>query len=483
MKKIACIFAVSLFLVFSACSEKTGDGYSHEQQEIQTSAPVQNTESVPKDTIENQNNTENDKEQAHTEESIKRLTTRYEQGCYTNEGFYYLTEDTLELSDGSYGRNLMYMDFASGQEIYLCNNAGCSHDTPDCTSVFSAKEFLDKDSIVLFIHENLLYILAKDIDEDGSVQMSVVGDMPALVTESESIPVVLYSINFDGTDRKKVYSFEPQVMVEDIIFGDKNGIYAVSKKIKQEKDGNSVYTTSASRKLVYLDFASQKEREVCTLEFGDNIDWQPADCYGRTIVLMGQDFGNGLSKKEQLNMSDDDYMNMYENSDDVFALLDIDTGNMREVKRINNKEEHSVFSDGQILYFTYQNDGSINSFDMASGEEKMLGTCEHNDIYTVFDNMICMRSWDIVNDATFYYFDINTGKVNHSAVVNKCNGWPLEFAAELDEKVLVIYDYEAVKDEDDAYDITGYKYALISKKDLFAGKDNFSPVKMVGKGF
>ena len=41
-------------------------------------------------------------------------------GCHTQEGYYYLEKETKELSDGSYGSHLMYMDFAALQEVYLC---------------------------------------------------------------------------------------------------------------------------------------------------------------------------------------------------------------------------------------------------------------------------------------------------------------------------------------------------------------------------
>ena len=44
--------------------------------------------------------------------------------CYTKDGYYYLTEDSTELADGTWGTHLMYMDFTTKQEVYLCSNAG-----------------------------------------------------------------------------------------------------------------------------------------------------------------------------------------------------------------------------------------------------------------------------------------------------------------------------------------------------------------------
>ena len=42
--------------------------------------------------------------------------------CYTNDGYYYLTEEATKLKNGEYGTHLMYMDFATQQEIFLCSN-------------------------------------------------------------------------------------------------------------------------------------------------------------------------------------------------------------------------------------------------------------------------------------------------------------------------------------------------------------------------
>ncbi|MGN0293746.1 MAG: hypothetical protein ACI4D3_07070, partial [Lachnospiraceae bacterium] len=74
------------------------------------------------------------------------------EGCCTEDGYYYITEDTQELSDGSYGAHIMYMDFASGQEVYLCSNAGCRHDSPDCPSVLPEEDF-PAGTCLIFVHQ------------------------------------------------------------------------------------------------------------------------------------------------------------------------------------------------------------------------------------------------------------------------------------------------------------------------------------------
>lgn len=411
-------------------------------------------------------------------DKLKLLCNRDDYGsCYTKNGYYYLTEDTRELADGTYGSHLMYMDFAAKKEIYLCSNAGCRHNTPDCPSVFLYDDF-PSISTMIFIYKDYLYILSKELDDDGALyeNIDIIGDDSIV----KSTPAVLYRVNLDGTNREKVYTFENSLILEDIVLGDDNGIYVVTKKLSSEKNSSGNYMTSSERKLVFIDLKSNEERIVCNMEFGDDISWNIYDCFDTNIVLSGFDYGRKLSVEEIFN--DNAYKDLYENSDEVFALLDLKTGNITRVCSFNNKEEHSAIINGNMLYVSYSGDGSIRSVDLSSKAENNICTLKNNYIYTLIGDKLCCGSWDMTSDQTYYYVDINTGEVSHSGLVNKCNGWSLEFCAVLDSEVLVIYDYEAKKLDDEAYDITRYQFGLISKEDLFAGNDNYQTIKMIGRG-
>ena len=101
--------------------------------------------------------------------NLQLLSNRYgDSACNTENGYYYLTVEITKLRDGSYGTHLMYMDFASGREIYLCSTAGCKHDSLDCPSVFSYDDF-PLYSTLLFVFGDDLYILSREEDDDGSV--------------------------------------------------------------------------------------------------------------------------------------------------------------------------------------------------------------------------------------------------------------------------------------------------------------------------
>lgn len=471
-KAMAFLLGLEMIMTLCACGENSAQTESHSQNE-----KFSQTESLS-DKESNEIN-KNDSSVKQSDGNLKLLCRQDNYGCYTENGYYYLTEDTQKLADGSYGTHLMYMDFATRQEIYLCSNAGCRHNTPDCPSVFLYEDFPDSGTEI-FIYKESLYILSKKHDDEGTMYGAETIGIGDNGIEIESTPAVLYRANLDGTSREKVYTFEDSVTLEDIVLGDDKGIYVVSKKISSEKSSAGTYRSSSERKLVFIDLETKEEKTVCSMAFDDNISWNIDGCYDNTIVLRGEDYGRKLSVDEIYD--DDAYKNLYENSREVFALLDLKTANITQAYGINNKDEHSVIVNGNILYVSYSDNGSVKSVDLNSGDEKALCTLKNNYLYDVIGDKLCCHSWDWNSDYTFYYVDVNTGETRHSGLVNKCNGWSLEFCAVLPSEVLVIYDYEAKQIDSETYNITKYQCGLISKEDLFAGNDNFWKIKMVGKG-
>lgn len=394
--------------------------------------------------------------------------------CNTENGYYYLTTDTVALKDGNYGTHLMYMDFASCREIYLCSTAGCEHNSSDCPSVFLYDDF-PVWSTRLFIFGDNLYILSREYDDDGSVSIGTDGD-----DGMESTPAVLYRAKLDGTERKKVYTFDAGLTLEDIVIGNERGIYVITKKLSTDKTGTQTYTTSSERKLIFLDLESFSAREVCDMDFGDHISWQVYGCYRDALVLTGTDFGRELSRDEIWD--DDVYKELYQNSSQVYTILDLNNGQLREVCRQSNRYENSAGLVGDSLYLSSADNQNIDVINIETGERRTLCALPQNCIMHVLGDRLCCRSWDLTGDETYYFVDTKTGDVCNCPLVNLCNGWSIEFYAETSSDVLFVYDYDALNLGDGSYEIYQCKCALISKDDLFAGKDNYRKIEMVGPG-
>lgn len=480
MKKVLVLFmiAVFIYIFLCACSSKTGvgEGTSDNEQNLSGQNSSENSASVQDSGV--QENTGGDNASSENG-GLQLLSNRYgESACSTENGYYYLTEETTELRDGDTGMHLMYMDFASGREIYLCSTAGCKHDTPDCPSVFLYDEF-PLSTTILFVFKEHLYILSREYDHDGSVSQGVI-DIGGDGTSVESNPSVLYSANLDGTERKKIYTFDAALTLEDKVFGNDKGIYVITKKVSADKDGDQTYTTSSERKLMFLDLSTLSLEDVCPMDFGDHISWQIIGCCQNDFLLCGTDFGREISRDEKWD--DDVYKELYKNSHEVYALLSRDGGKPKELTRQSNRYENSGKLLGDSLYLSSRKNQKIEVLDIKTGEKKSLCTLPQNLIMDTLGDRLCCREWNLSGDPIWYFVDTKTGEVTHTPLTIPCNGWSIDFRGETAKDVLFIYDYDATDCHDGSYEIHTYKHALISKDDLFTGKDNYRKIKMIGPG-
>lgn len=394
----------------------------------------------------------------------------------TDSGCYYLSDDEERLPDGRHVSHLMYMDIAARQEIYLCSNAACAHNTVDCTSVLLYDDFPPY-TTALFVWSGNLYIMSKEQDHDGYSMATVDFGGDGLVPGGMSIEsrsTILYRVNLDGTDRNKVYTFDSNVTVEDFVVGDAGGLYLITKKLTTQQGNGQSYQTSSERKLIYLDLSAKTETEVCSMDFGDHISWDVIGGSGRMLILYGVDFGRYVSPEE---MHGDD-IRIYDDSYDVFATLNVDNASLHEIYRAYAPKARSYVVDRDKLYFAVHGSGSIIRVDLRTGEEATLCNIAENSI----GGMIGDRLYCYGSGHTYYFVDVNTGEISHSGLVNKTTGWSLTLIAEFGDQVLVNYDSDGSFSSYGSFSPTREHYGLIRKEDLYAGIDHFAPISMIGKG-
>ncbi|MDE6233140.1 MAG: hypothetical protein K2M60_07320, partial [Lachnospiraceae bacterium] len=330
--------------------------------------------------------------------------------CNTENGYYYMTEDMVKLRGGNYGYHLMYMDFAAKREVYLCSTAGCKHDSPDCPAVFLSDDF-SPISTKIFVFKDNLYILSREYDDDGTVSQDVESITIGNVNPEENQPAALYRANLDGTGRQKIYTFDSELTLEDKVIGNDKGIYIITKKLSVDKEGNETYTTSSQRKLVFLNLSSLSLKEICPMDFNDNISWQIIGCCQNDFVLCGTDFGREISRDEKWN--DDVYKELYNNSSEVYALLNQNGGELKEVCRQSNKYFNSVKVFGNRLYLSSNENQNIEVLNVETGERKTLCTLPQNLIMDSLGDMLCCRSWNLGEDQTWYFVNTKTGEITH----------------------------------------------------------------------
>lgn len=470
MRKVYILFLTVFFMfAFYACGNdiKTDSKNTNDEQKLKSNSQ--------------ENSIKEGRQKIGTLEFI--CNSERDSACNTENGYYYLTRDLTKLQDGNYGNHLMYMDFATCREIYLCSTAGCKHNSLDCPAVFSYDDF-PIFTTKLFVYDNYLYILSRESSDEsvssseGISQNIMGGDDEYIMSQRK--PAVLYRANLDGTERKKVYTFDEGLTLEEFILKDENGIYVITKKLSIDKVDNMTYTTGSEHKVVFLDLQSFHAQEVCPISFDNHISWDVIGCYQDCLILSGIDYGRELSMEEKLD--DDTYHSLYEDSFDIYAILDLKSGELNEFYRESNKNQHDVYVVGDTMYISFSENPIIEGINIESRERKTICTLEQNLIMNVIDDMLCCRDWNLSSDHTYYFVNMKTGEIMHSMLVNQYNGWHLEFRAETSSDMLVVYDYDATKNSDDSYEIHQYKYALIAKEDLFMGKQNYRKIDMIEQG-
>ncbi len=324
--------------------------------------------------------------------------------CSTNEGYYYLTESG-QIKGDLYGRHLMYMDYATHQEIYLCSNSSCQHDTENCMAVFSD---VGIDSCI-FVWQNALYLLDRDYDVDGaSGTMMSVGDSNTV----ESKSVVLYRMGLDGSNRTKVYTFEANLTVENSFFGDGYNLYFVTKKIGYKQSSGISYAASSERKLICVDPANEQSKTVCSMDFGDELNWDIKGCSGSYIVLSAIKYPDQVTNENRITMSDNDYLEMLSKCSQIYSVMDLNTCNVSEVYNIDNVRDNTsscLVRDGYLFISEYIS-GNILKINLQTKGKSILASLQG--IYYLlyaFDDTICCPSSDEQKDNTLNFVDITTG--------------------------------------------------------------------------
>jgi len=386
----------------------------------------------------------------------------------TDDGYYYFQSDAENLLNGKRISHLMYIDFATHQEIYLCSNSGCNHNTESCSSVFLENE-VPSDSSILFIWNNKIFILSKQQDQDGVAALGV-----STSSGVEGSSSILYCLNLDGTSREKIYTFDSNLTVEDFVVGDENGLYFVTKKVSANSINGNSYQTSSEKNLVYLDVKTKKEKKVFSMDFNDDVEWDVIGCSDKNLILHGIDFGKKVSQEEKHSENNEVYKNSY----DVFKTLNVENRELKEIYRIFAAHSRSYVTDEKYLYFSKEGDGEVIKIDLKTGEKNSFVKLSQNGIYGIIGDKIMCYEYSF-NNKTLYFVDKNTGKISHSNLVNKTVGRTLDIIAESKTQVLVVYDSDVNYHQDGSYETKKEYCGLISKEDLYKGNRNFTEIKMI----
>lgn len=394
--------------------------------------------------------------------------------CAAEHGYYYINEE---------GSHIMYIDYESRKEIYLCNRPGCSHDTEECPSYINEEEHLTGNS--LFYYKDHLYLFSHDFDDDGTTTIDYMADGSGHVADGvlASAPAALYQMEPDGTKRRKVFSFEKGMTLEDTVLSDGNSLYFIEKKLSsQHIDSQTTTISSEARTLVRVNPDRWTKEDVCSMEERGTI----LGGLDGKLVLTRLKFEKELTPEEKLD--DDIYAEAVNDARTVYTLFDMETEEEEEVYSIQNDKIHNVLLKDRYLYAAAEGSGKIEKIDLKTGKTSVLAKTENNNLDYVFDDVLACSSWDSVDgirtDTNRYYIHLDNGTIETSDLKSKYKDYPLELRAETLDSFLVVFDYNAKTDPDypDQDTINGSRFALIAKEDLYSGKANYHEIEMTSNG-
>ncbi len=496
-KNMLMMSLLLLCFLLAGCGNKVSRGKKTGQPESQESStkrkeaegsqnetdPWKQDQTAPSGEPENTFHRPPDSSQKKGRRSL-RVLGKQSMSCLSDTGYYYITDDCVQIKKDLWGRRIMYMDFATKQEVYLCNEPGCKHNDKNCSAVLTEDTMGMIGSGLLFLWGEKLYLISRDEDKENMMSVD------ELFAEGEGVSIerqkatTIYSMGLDGTNRKKEYTFAQDVMVDDIVLCDDNNLYFTAKQIScSSKKGKSYYAAS-KRELVRFQPEKATVETVCSLEFADQVKWNVIGCHEGNVILQGTKYNKKLSMEEEMALEQKEYWEYANDSTEIVAALDLSDGSIKKIYSIKNDADstHYLIMSGETLYVSVKEDRKIYKVDLGTGKVETLAKVDQGMIDGVLSDKLCCRSWDMEQDKTYYFVDIHTGEVSHSTLVNKRNGWSLELIGESGDQVLAIYDYEAKEEEGDVWDISRHQFGLIKKDDLMQSKDRFQKISMKGPG-
>ncbi len=404
--------------------------------------------------------------------------------CTTEEGFYFLE---------SYRRknysHLMYIDYASGQEVFLCSDSSCKHDKESCSAVFSHDEFYEVYSgSQLFTYGGKLFYLSTAVDKDQSlsaVDFEEDSETDAYESLSASKKAALYRMDLDGSQREKILELGQGELFEDNVAGDGDSLWLITKTpdvYRDEKTG-TYCSYSKNRQLIKFNLTDKKITQTIPLEEYNNIFPYFIGAAGDKLIFQGVEYPDGKKKSEWLEALAPyadweeekkhipEKAEFYERCNAVCFTMDINTGEIKEIFRGQGRSA-DLRQRGDFLYIG-EGKGVLKKTNISTGESEDINIPDGYrwDGFLLGDK-IALRSEDDANLEYYCFLDEKTGKIKKSDVVNDL---VLKLYAETEDLALVSYMGGASK-------YFSEKLALIDLEDVYNGNKDFKPIILAERG-
>lgn len=405
-------------------------------------------------------------------------TVQYEprdlnEGSGDEKGYYHIAAAKSANGADPSHCNIFYIDYATKQEIYLCNKPDCKHDNENCSSYLSGgveSEYgiLAADSALYLLHTPMFGGFGS-IGDDGSMS-------------GEKAPVpAIYRMQPDGTGRTKVLEIESGLQISGpYVYGD-GKLYCCGAKTQTKDQGNGIISAeSGDQTVMEFDLEKKTARVVSSITYDQLIGG-----YQEKLILCRYQF-----PVDPGTLLDDDgaYMENFRKATGKLVFFDPVSGTEEAFYEANSSDTTGMIQWRNKIYFTpARKTSTVLSLDLDTRK-----------IATVTDRLPAGRSYvsceygallctyyddKEVNAEVTSCYQINpeTGAVAPMSLMIEKPYGPIRILEEYGAYYLVVSDYLSKEEKTWAgtvqVNIQGTVYSLLKKSDYQASKPNYVAIE------
>ncbi|MCM1167401.1 MAG: hypothetical protein NC401_15450 [Ruminococcus sp.] len=415
--------------------------------------------------------------------------------CAADEGLYYVEPGRI----GKSSAYLMYIDYATAQETYLCSDSSCKHDSERCSSALYFEDFFLGNSAKMFVYGDFLYYLSIDYDHDGGTSSRAPSE-----PEKEQ---ALYRMRLDGSNRERVFVFEEDITVVPFAAGDGSALwfYVKTPVLHYSEKSGMFWTGCTDRAMIRLDLESRTVVERIPLGNSDSIyRMNILGCCGNKFIFKTWEYPEGVTMEEVYEMKlatndpavappdrvqDPRLDEIEENIQSIYYALDPVNKECREIFRCNWRSDYvrnGFYGDDMYLF---ELGSSVTVVNVNGG-----GVSDYEQLIPVpgyrLTGFIGIRGGTYLcasldpDDNAVYFVDPDTGAVTCTRLRSTLYpdyDVPLtdDIAGISGEYVLVRSGEIAIPNNHGGIAGYYYQYKVATVDDFLNGADNFTDVKLI----
>lgn len=377
-------------------------------------------------------------------------------GDTSKKGYYFLRDE----EEKSY---ISYYDYASKQEVYLCDKPECQHKDETCTT------YLESGSSVM--NQILVY-------GDRLYMIETMGfGMDALEERERKEPGIV-RMDLDGQDRKELcrlddgYEFE----LNNLIFADDELYIPVTKTQNVEVNLNETMQITANKNLCSVSLKTGDMTKMFDMKYKNILSGE-----GRQLIMSTM----GYSKDPQKYLDEKNYKKydkLMMNAKVNYEIYNVDTKESKTVQvnhqEIGNYYQNKIYyiEKNQLYILDLETEKISHIIDLPRGST-------YNFSMIVNDYAIIGQWKDKFIDT--YKISLENPKLEK---LNQSTRTPKEFVqilARTRDRLLIVYDREGKEEKTWAgtmqYETQKEYVGLISKDDFLNSRKSYEPIKTLTK--